>query len=256
MIPKVRPLASDAPPSGVVSRRLFGAPDSRGPSASLTSSPAIQRRLVRFEAFAFCFAVLLAGSASANTIFQDRAFADTIVASSLHSPYDVSSSALGRNDWTADMVGVNQWGPDIGVALGYQGFLTVGFTDNAFGSSGNADADVWIFEIGGLPEEMSVEISIDGASWLDVGIADRPSASFDYGVGIDIDPFFTVANGFDTSTRFNFLRVTDTGNNTYNGNKSGADIDAIAAIYPLSENVVVVPEPGSSVLIAFGLAWL
>ena len=78
------------------------------------------------------------------------------------------------------MVGVNQWGPDIGVALGYQGFLTVGFTDNAFGSSGNADADVWIFEIGGLPEEMSVEISVDGASWLDVGIADRPSALFDY----------------------------------------------------------------------------
>ena len=72
------------------------------------------------HAFLVVCALLSSGSASATTIFQDRAFADTIVASSLHSPFDVASSALGRNDWTADMVGVNQWGPDIGVALGNQ----------------------------------------------------------------------------------------------------------------------------------------
>lgn len=65
-----------------------------------------------------------------------------MIDSSLHAPYDVPASALGVNDWTSDMVGVNQWGSDIGVALGNQGWLTLGFTDNAFGSSGNSDSDV------------------------------------------------------------------------------------------------------------------
>ena len=195
----------------------------------------------------------LAGSASATTItFHERAFADNVVASSLNAPYDQAASALGANDWTADMVGVNQWGPDIGVALGNGGFLTLEFTDNAFGSSGNDESDVWIFEIGGLPEEMSVEISVDGVAWLDVGIADRPNAAFDYGVGIDIDPFFNSSNGFDISTRFSFIRVTDTGNNTYGGGKAGADIDAVAAIYPISENVIV-PEPTSGIMVGLGL---
>ena len=153
------------------------------------------------------------------------------------------------------MVGVNQWGPDIGVALGDGGFLTLGFTDNAFGSSGDDEGDVWIFEIGGITEEMNVEISVDGVTWLDVGIADRPNSAFDYGVGIDIDPFFNSSNGFDISTRFSFIRVTDTGNNTYGGGKSGADIDAIAAIYPISENVIV-PEPASGVMVGLGLMGL
>ena len=199
---------------------------------------------------------LLGTRSEASTIvFHERAFADTVVDYSLHAPYDTAASALGANDWTADMVGVNHWGPEIGVALGNGGFLTLGFSDNAFGSSGNDDSDVWIFEIGGLPEEMSVEISVDGSSWLDVGIADRQNAAFDYGVGIDIDPYFNSSNGYDISTRFSFLRLTDTGNNTYGGAKSGADIDAVAAIYPLSENVVI-PEPATGVMLALGLIGL
>jgi len=191
-------------------------------------------------------------SQASPIIFHERAFADTVVDYSLHAPYDVPASALGVNDWTSDMVGVNQWGSDIGVALGNQGWLTLGFTDNAFGSSGNSDSDVWIFEIGGVPEEVSVDISVDGSTWLSVGLADRQSADFDYGVGIDIDPYFTTSNGFDTSTRFSFLRLTDTGNNTYGGAKAGADIDAVAAIYPLEENTVV-PEPATGLLVGLGL---
>ena len=194
-------------------------------------------------------------SEASTIVFHDRAFADTVVDSSLHAPYDLATSTLGPNDWTSDMVGVNQWGPEIGVALGNQGWLTLGFTDNAFGSSGNDDSDVWIFEIGGLPEELRVEISVDGFTWLDVGIADREHASFDYGVGLDIDPYFNSSNGYDTSTRFSFLRMTDTGNNVYGGPKSGADIDAVAAIYPLNENVAI-PEPSTALLLGLGLLGL
>ena len=198
------------------------------------------------------FGFVASTSHASTIIFHDRAFADTVIDSNLHAPFDNASSALGPNDWTSDMVGVNQWDSSIGVELGNQGWLTLGFTDNAFGSSGNSDSDVWIFEIGGVPEELAIEISVDGSDWLDVGLADRQSAAFDYGVGIDIDSFFTASNGYDTSTRFTFMRLTDTGNNTYGGSKSGADIDAVAAIYPLEENTVV-PEPATGLMVGLGL---
>ncbi|MDG2408151.1 MAG: hypothetical protein P8M53_03985 [Pirellulales bacterium] len=111
------------------------------------------------------------------------------------------------------MVGGNTWGSDIGTSLGDGGHLTLEFIDNAIGGSGDTDKDIWVFEIGGLPEELLIEISVDGSSWLDVGIADRVSATVDYGVGVDIDQYFTAGNGYDTSTRFRYVRATDTGNN-------------------------------------------
>ena len=155
------------------------------------------------------------------------------------------------------MVGVNQWGSDIGTSLGNGGYLTMEFVDNEVGGSGDSDKDLWVFEIGGVPEELQIEISVDGSSWLDVGIADRVSATVDYGVGVDIDQYFTTGNGYDTSTPFRYVRVTDTGNNTYGSmNKSGGDIDAVAAIYPLSNQTSSVPEPATLLLLILGLALL
>ena len=173
-------------------------------------------------------AFLAATTANAEILFHDRAFADAVVDSNLFAGYNDPTAALGRNDWTADMVGGNAWGSDIGTSLGDGGHLTFEFIDNAIGASGDTDKDLWVFEIGGLPEELQIEISVDGSAWLDVGIADRVSATGDYGVGVDIDQYFTAFNGYDTATRFRFLRVTDTGNNTYNMyEKAGADIDAV-----------------------------
>ena len=206
----------------------------------------------------FCLvAVLAASTAQAETLFHDRAFADAIVDSNLLAGYNDPNSALGRNDWTADMVGVNQWGSEIGTSLGNGGYLTFQFIDNVIGGSGDSDKDLWVFEIGGIPEELLIEISVDGSSWLNVGIADRVSATVDYGVGVDIDQYFTAGNGYDTATRFRYMRVTDTGNNTYNMfEKAGADIDAVAAIYPLSNQTSSVPEPSALMLLIAGLAML
>ena len=206
----------------------------------------------------FCLvAILAASTARAEILFHQRAFADAVVDSNLLAGYNDPNSALGRNDWTADMVGVNQWGRDIGTSLGNGGYLTFEFIDNAIGGSGNSDKDLWVFEIGGVPEELLIEISPDGSSWLNVGIADRVSATVDYGVGVDIDQYFTTGNGYDTATRFRYMRVTDTGNNTYNMyEKAGADIDAVAAIYPLSNQTTSVPEPATLLLLSVGLALL
>ena len=208
--------------------------------------------------FMFCLVASMAAStARAEVLFHDRAFADAVVESNLLSGYNDPTSALGRNDWTADMVGVNQWGSDIGTSLGNGGHLTMEFVDNEVGGSGDSDKDLWVFEIGGIPEELQIEISIDGSSWLDVGVADRASATVDYGVGVDIDQYFTAGNGYDTSTRFRYVRVTDTGNNNYgSSNKAGGDIDAVAAIYPLSNQTSSVPEPTSLLLAFAGLLGL
>jgi len=208
--------------------------------------------------FMFSLVAFLATStADAEILFHDRAFADAVVDSNLLSGYNDPTAALGRNDWTADMVGGNAWGSDIGTSLGDGGHLTLEFIDNAIGGSGDTDKDLWVFEIGGIPEELLIEISVDGSSWLDVGIADRVSATVDYGVGVDIDQYFTAGNGYDTSTRFRYVRATDTGNNTYGFfNKAGADIDAVAAIYPLSNQTSSVPEPSALLLALAGLALL
>ncbi len=153
-------------------------------------------------------------------------------------------AALGSANWTSEMTqdgSLGQWDNSIGTSLGREGSLTVEFTDNALIGSGNSDSDLWIFEIGGIAEEMLVEISTDNVTWYEVGIADRQNAAYDFGVGIDIDSFLSQEN-IAPDTVFSFVRVTDTGNNTYNNFKAGADIDAIAALSSVPQSV---PEPSS-----------
>ncbi|MGK7888444.1 MAG: PEP-CTERM sorting domain-containing protein [Leptolyngbyaceae cyanobacterium] len=158
-------------------------------------------------------------------------------------------AALGHNNWTAEMTNrgsLGQWDQSIGTSLGNGGSLIVEFTDNRLTGSGTEAADLWIFEIGGVAEEMSVAISMDNEIWYDVGIADRPDARFDSGVGIDIDGLLN-SQGLDSGSLFSFVRVTDTGNNKYGNFKAGADIDAIAALSSIpssGELSEAVPEPG------------
>ena len=77
-----------------------------------------RRAAARLSICSLCllFGIIASASQASPIIFHERAFADTVIDSSLHAPYDVPASALGVNDWTSDMVGVNQWGSDIGVA--------------------------------------------------------------------------------------------------------------------------------------------
>lgn len=159
------------------------------------------------------------------------------------------NSALGRNNWTSEMTSrgsLGQWNKDIGVSLGDGGSLTLEFTDNFLTGSGDSASDLWIYEIGGIAEKSFVEISMDGLSWFDVGIADRKDSKQDSGVGIDIDNLLSSHDELSYDSLFSFVRVTDTGTNKYKNFKAGVDIDAIAALsfVEKDDTPVEVPEPG------------
>ncbi|MEM9215048.1 MAG: PEP-CTERM sorting domain-containing protein [Cyanobacteria bacterium P01_F01_bin.150] len=170
------------------------------------------------------------------------------------------SSALGRNNWTKEMTqrgALGQWDQNIGVSLGKGGVLTVEFTDNYLTGSGNAQSDLWIYEIGGIAEKTSVEISVDGTSWYDVGVADRKDRKNDSGVGIDIDGLLAANDTLNENSLFSYVRVTDTGGNKYRNFKAGADIDAIAALSFVKKDPpppVDIPEP--SMMLGMGLLGL
>ena len=165
-----------------------------------------------------------------------------------NSRYNNPETALGEADWNSEMVSggsLGAWKGDIGVSLGNEGSLTLGFTDNYLTGSGNADSDLWIFEIGKRPEDVVVEISMDGETWYNAGVADKQDYSVDTGIGIDIDSLISNNAELDSDSLFSFVRLTDNGTNGYRGGKSGADIDAVAAISSVSKSDVQdVPEPG------------
>ncbi len=124
------------------------------------------------------------------------------------------------------------------VSLGKGGILTVRFTDNLLTGSDNADVDLWVFEAG-PPDTTFVDISADGANWVELG------AYTSLGAGIDIDAF-----GYGRQDRFAYVRLRD---DPLVGQPQGptlaADIDAIGAI-----STVVIPLPGAAWLMCSALA--
>ena len=175
-----------------------------------------------------------------------------------NSLYNNPETALGEANWNSEMVRggeLGAWKGDIGVSLGKEGSLTLGFTDNYLTGSGNSDSDLWIFEIGRNPEDVLVEISMDGDTWYRAGVADKQDYSVDTGIGIDIDSLLTSHVDLDSDSLFSFVRLTDNGTNGYGGGKSGAEIDAVAALSSVSKEVADVPEPGMVAalgVVAFG----
>lgn len=157
------------------------------------------------------------------------------------------TSALGQNNWDKEMVQggkKGQWNKDIGVSLGKGGSLTLEFTDNYLTGSGNEASDLWIYEIGKDVEKTLISISQDGESWLNLGTANRKDRSQDSGVGIDIDAALADA-GYSSESLFSFVRITDDATSGgHGGFKSGADIDAIAALSFAPKDETEVPEPG------------
>ena len=118
------------------------------------------------------------------------------------------------------------------------------FTDNVLTGSDDDSDDLWIFEVGPDVEDTTVDVSVDGITWLSVGLVTGNTR------GIDIDAF-----GFSSSSAFSFVRLIDVANEGgQSGGTVGADIDAVGAISTRPQTIV--PEPGTWALMiaGFGLA--
>lgn len=104
------------------------------------------------------------------------------------------------------------------VSLGSGGRLTLGFSAPMQAGDGTPEPDLWVYEVGPALESTSVELSLDGTSWIPVGATreGRP--------GVDLD-----AVGLPTGTVFAFVRLTDDAEDgASTGPSAGADIDAVA----------------------------
>jgi len=126
-------------------------------------------------------------------------------------------------------------------SLGVGGVLTVEFTDNRLTGSGDATDDLFIYEIGPDIEDTFVEISMNGSTWMPVGLVTGSTK------GVDIDAF-----GFGPTDLFRFVRLTDDPEEgDLDGETVGADIDAIAAI-----STVAIPIPTAVWLFGSALGML
>jgi outer membrane protein OmpA-like peptidoglycan-associated protein len=147
----------------------------------------------------------------------DASFADEIVSYAVGSPAPRDKrvtnpeTVVGPPDYdrkTAVAMPAN-------VALGCAGSLTVRFTDNVLHDV--AGPDLYVFEVGPAIEPMTLAISADGDTWVQVGDIRGGTAAID------------IAKAVRPGDRFRYVRVTDLKRGC-GGSYAGADIDAIGAI--------------------------
>ena len=90
----------------------------------------------------------------------DISFADEVISFSpgpdVGAPHLDSSQVLGAPDGNH-------------LSLGDNGSLIVRFSDNSLTTSGDASADLHIFEVGSVVEVFNVSISQDLITWIDLG---------------------------------------------------------------------------------------
>lgn len=125
------------------------------------------------------------------------------------------------------------------------GFVTVQFTDNSLTTSGDASADLFIFETGNAIERYSVEISQNGVDWIFIqDVVGQPSE-------INIDGVAGVVDG----AKYSFVRVSDIAGGRSTGSPfAGPDIDAIGAISSAPPvPAVPLPAAGWMLIAAMGL---
>jgi len=101
------------------------------------------------------------------------------------------------------------------ITLGIGGVIVVGFNVYITDGPGN---DIYVFEVGPDVEATKVEISNDLVNWVYVGDADGSIS------GVDIKGKVS-ANG-----KYKYVRLTDI--KGQNSSYPGADVDAVAVIYP------------------------
>lgn len=148
--------------------------------------------------------------------------------------------ALGPPDFAAAVAAGK---PSHGHAtLGAGGSITLRFLDNALTGSGNANLDLWIFEVGPDVEDTEVEISKDGITWLKLDNVGGATA------GLDIDK-----KGVGPGDLYFFVRLTDVASEGQTtGPSHGADIDAVGAITTIPLQVGIL-EPSALLLLGGGL---
>ncbi len=162
-------------------------------------------------------------------------FADAVINLNLGS--DVAAlfanpeAALGAPD--AGGIGPEPTSGLTTLSLGTRGSATFVFGDNLLTTDGTPAADLVIFE-SGRPEEVGVEVSVDGVSFTSVGTV------FGAGNTIDLDAF-----GFTPTDRLSFVRLTDRSpSGTLDFGALGADIDAVGAISTTPRSTFVPGQNG------------
>ena len=149
-----------------------------------------------------------------------------------------STNALGVPDYTGASCATQESCEF--VSLGDGGSIVLRFTDNVLTGSNSSAFDLWVFEIGPDVEDTFVDVSTDGLAWLSVGSVGGATS------GVDLDFF-----GYDSSSAFRFVRLTDDGAvDNQTGASVGADIDALGAIS--TRALTPIPEPGTWALMILG----
>lgn len=194
------------------------------------------------------FLLTMAGTAKADIIggieFLDgeAAFADAWIyympGPGAVGDYVDPSLALGIPDYDGAAVGHNH------TSLGNGGELILQFIDNSLTTSGNAENDLWIFEVGPAVEPTSIFVSTDNSNWVPVGATGGSTR------GIDIDAY--IGAGVVLGERYSFVKLIDDNRRLSDYPFAGADIDAIGAISSAPAVVNPVPEPGTLALFASG----
>lgn len=128
------------------------------------------------------------------------------------------------------------------VSIGTEGELVLRFTDNSVTTSGTPEDDLYVFEGGSVFEQIALSVSTDGIGWIDVGTSSAATTGF------DLDAF--LGAGIVPGTRYSFVRIVDLLPEESNLFFAGADIEGVGAI----TSGPAVPEPGSALLVALGLA--
>lgn len=101
------------------------------------------------------------------------------------------------------------------LSLGCDGTLVVRFDDNALVEV--EGADLYVFEVGPAVEATELAVSVDGESWVEVGVIEGSQTSLELDGVIDPDE------------SYRYVRLTNR-SRTCGGRHSGADIDAVAAV--------------------------
>ncbi len=142
-----------------------------------------------------------------------------------------SSKAIGVSDHEDGNIGY--------VSLGNEGVLILEFKNNVLTNSGDAAADLWIFEVGDLVESTFIELKPKDSNTLAIlvneGVTDSDGDGYyDFGAvagataSIDIDNFLSLPYT-PGSLLFGEVKLTDAPGNC-STSTPGADIDAVCAL--------------------------
>lgn len=165
----------------------------------------------------------------------DISFADQVI--SFSPGQDVAAPHLDSN--------LVLGAPDGGhLSLGDNGSLIVRFSDNSLTTSGDATADLHIFEVGARVEVFNVAISQDLVNWIDLGDLSGQPTSIDIDGVAGVVPF----------AQYSYVRLIDVAPDQTGSPFGEADIDAIGAIS--SAPPVAIHAPGAVAIFILGLAGL